>query len=534
MRKVLAESRDKNSFLKLLLDETLCIGTVYAPEEWVRQAGGINQKLGAKRKYELLLRIAETHGFEIRQQDDSPDCNETALEDEVDEISAALEADCYIVGKYSAILQETGYFEAAVTGILRQGRQEGMEDDIICYLEKMIGHSREYDLFEEAVGPILIYKGSDVCNNMLNVFAEQLGQALEAKGQRVWYFDGQKESPDALTGYIGKYFKAIIGIQNYLFHVKMADGVTYLHERIKGPKLHLILDHPIWLKRQLEHDYGDFYVLSHDRNYVRFVEQYYGKRAIHFPIPGILRENGQCEKKYEITFVGSMGDYREQLQVIRQMEAPDRYLANRFLLVMRRETKASSEEAFEKAFSFYEELYAGEDKTEVFYRMRNVIYLVMDYYRYRILKTILDGGIKLDVFGDFWTDSLLKDHPGLICHPSVSVEESLEIFSQSRLSLNVMSWHKDGFTERAANIMLSHAVLVTDWTAYIAENYRDGEELQMFELDRLEELPGKIKTLLENRSLQQQIAEAGYQKTLQCHTWERRAEELLNFLEDMQ
>jgi len=533
MKKRLVEAQGENLFLELLLDETLCEGTVFVPEEWVREAGGIHPRLGAKRKYELLLRIAEKHGFLI-EEDKTADRNGCiVLEDEQDEPLECLKTDCYIVGKYSGILQESGYFEAAVSGIIEQSRAYGIEKEILLWLEQMIGQNRAFDILEEAVSPVLIYKGTDVCNNMLNIFAEQFGQSLEKMGQRVEYFDEQKEPLETLTKYIGRHFKAVFGVQTYLFGIKMADGVTYLHEKIKGSKLHLILDHPIWLKQQLECNYEDFYVLSHDRNYVRFVERYYGKRAIHFPIPGMIREMQVSEKKYEVTFVGSMGDYRQQMQVIREMSASDRYLANRFLLIMRKERGLSAEQAFDRAFSFYQDRYAEEDKIEVFYRMRKMIYLVMDYYRYQILKTILDSGIRLDVFGDFWRDSVLKDHPNLICHPSVTVEESLEVFAQSKVSLNVMSWHKDGFTERVANIMLAHAVLVTDRTSYLEENYNNGEELLMFSLENLKELPKKIRDVLENEEMQRRIAEAGCRKTLQEHTWEKRTEEILEFLETL-
>lgn len=530
--RILVENPEGNSFLSLLLDETLCEGALWIPKAWIKEAGGVNPKLGAKRKYELLLRIAEKHGFLVcatqKEQQEY-----VLFEDESEIPVEALKTDCYLIGKYSGVLQQSGYFEAAITGLLEQARMVGMENEIISYLEKMLRHDREYDLLEEAVSPVLIYKGTEVCNNVLNVFAEQLGNALERKGIIVEYFDGEKDSLDVLAGYIGRHFRAVIGIQTYLFQVKLADEVTYLHEKIKGPKLHLILDHPIWLKQQLLHNYPDFYVLSHDRNYVRFIENDYGKTAVHFPIPGIEKQHLHCEKKYDFTFVGSMGNYKEQLQAIRELKKPDRYLANRMILIMRREKNLSAEQAFEKALLQYEASFAGEDKTEIFYRMRKVIYLVMDYHRYQILKTILDSGIKLDVFGDFWKDSLVGDHPNLICHPSVSVEESLAIFAQSKLSLNVMSWHKDGYTERIANIMLGKAVLVTDETTYLTEHYQNQKELLMFSLDRLEELPKQIKQILGDESLQKQIAEAGYQKTKEQHTWEKRAEELIDFLQEL-
>ena len=48
---------------------------------------------------------------------------------------------------------------------------------------------------------------------------------LEQKGNPVEYFDEQKEPLENLTRYIGRYFKAVFGVQTYLFQVKMADGV---------------------------------------------------------------------------------------------------------------------------------------------------------------------------------------------------------------------------------------------------------------------------------------------------------------------
>ena len=156
----------------------------------------------------------------------------------------------------------------------------------------------------------------------------------------------------------------------------------------------------------------------------------------------------------------------------------------------------------------------------------------MDYYRYQILKTILDYGIKLDVFGDFWKSSVFADYPNLICHSGVTVEESLEVYARSKVSLNIMSWHKDGFTERVANIMLAHTVLLTDKTTYLEENYVNGKELVMFSLDEIEKLSELIKRVSGQGQLEQ-IAEAGYQKTLKRHTWEYQTEELLKALDEI-
>lgn len=49
MIKRLTGTDRKDSFLELLLDETLCAGKIMVPETWVREAGGFNPKLNAKK-----------------------------------------------------------------------------------------------------------------------------------------------------------------------------------------------------------------------------------------------------------------------------------------------------------------------------------------------------------------------------------------------------------------------------------------------------------------------------------------------------
>ena len=42
---------------------------------------------------------------------------------------------------------------------------------------------REYYRIDDMTKPVLIYKGDDICHNVLTVFAEQFGAALEQEGR---------------------------------------------------------------------------------------------------------------------------------------------------------------------------------------------------------------------------------------------------------------------------------------------------------------------------------------------------------------
>ena len=179
--------------MNLLLDETICAGTVAVPREMVRLAGGVNKRLGAKQKYELLLRIAAEMPVELEETDEDACGQENMLvfddAEEPENSGCGWRTDCYVLGKYSAQLQEAGYFNAAIEAVLAEAQMEGRYEETVSYLEGMIGHKEEYYRIDEAAQPILIYKGDPVCYNILTIFAEQLGAALERRGERVLYFD---------------------------------------------------------------------------------------------------------------------------------------------------------------------------------------------------------------------------------------------------------------------------------------------------------------------------------------------------------
>ena len=532
MSRILKQASEGIPFLELLLNENLCEGTIWIEKELAVQVGGVNTRLEAKRKYELLIRVAREIPVELVDAEEVQGKCCIKLEDDDAALSEACgwKTDCYVAGKYSGELQKNGVFDAVVQAILTEAAAAGRQEETLGFLEQMLRREEVYWSIAEGSRPILIYKGDDVCHNVLNVFAEQFGAALTRIGKKVIYFDCGREEIGALTGYMHQHFQAVIGVQSYLFSVKMKDEVHYLHEYIYGPKYNFIFDHPVWMRQHLLHRYPDFYVLTHDENYVAFIKRYFGREAILFPPAGMISEEaGESQRIYDITFVGTWGNYWNEVLLIHQMERKKRFIASSFLLKMRRCPDITAEQALAEVLAERGIQICDADFLDLLYELRRVIYCVMHYYRDRVLRSILESGLRLDVFGDSWESCPLNRFPNLVCHPNVTVEESLKIWKQSKLSLNVMSWHKGGFTERMANIMLAGAVLVTDATTYLDGRYGE-EDLLSFRLLERDGLPGRIKCLLEDDALRQKLAENGRQKTLREHTWDKRAEEFAELL----
>lgn len=533
--KILKQDPAGISFMEILLDETICQGTIAVPWELAVQSGGYNQRLKAKRKYELILRIAVKGPVDfIEQELDTKQEKYLIVYEQETEESAddRWKADCYVIGKYSSQLQESGFFDQAVSDMLQLAENEGHLQQTLDYLEQMIRHGNSYDFIDSGSRPVLIYKGDPVCHNVLTVMAEQFGNALEQLGIPVIYFDCEKEEVKEVTKYTYQYFRAIVGVQSYMFSIRQKDEIHDLHDVIYGPKYNFVFDHPLWFQHHLKHHLKQFYILTNDSYYQRFYQKYYKKEAVFFPPAGIVPKDGSCrERIYDMTFVGEYGDYWNELLIIHQMERSRRFLANHFLLVMRRNPQLTAEEALMQTLSSRQITLTEQEFLDLFYELRRVIFCVMNYYRDRVLRVILKSGLSLHVFGNSWSRSpLTMRYSNLICHPDVSVEQSVAVWQQSKLSLNVMSWHKSGFTERMAGIMLAGAVLVTDHTQYLPGRY-DSSDLLCFHLERLQELPAQIMRLLGNEQKRKIIAENGRMKTLSEHTWKKRAEQFLTLLE---
>ena len=155
---------------------------------------------------------------------------------------------------------------------------------------------------------------------------------------------------------------------------------------------------------------------------------------------------------------------------------------------------------------------------------------VISYFREKVIKTILDAGITLTVYGDSWKNSPFAGYSNLEILPEVTPADSLKEYASARLSLNVMAWHKAGFTERIANSMLNRSVVVSDRTTCLEEQYEDGGEILLFDLGHLDELPDRIRELLDNDGERSKMAKRAYERAVAEDTWDERARLLADYI----
>jgi glycosyltransferase involved in cell wall biosynthesis len=168
---------------------------------------------------------------------------------------------------------------------------------------------------------------------------------------------------------------------------------------------------------------------------------------------------------------------------------------------------------------------ADNELLNVIEKLHYIDMMAVSYYREKTVKTLVDAGFKVTLYGTGWEVCDWIDNENLDYRGRVSADEIVDLMYDSKIVLNTMTWFKDGTHDRVFNGMLAGAVAVTDSSIYMKENFTDNE-LVMFELEDIDKLPHIINDLVTDKYKMQKIADEGRKKALQFHSWEKRADEL--------
>lgn len=153
-------------------------------------------------------------------------------------------------------------------------------------------------------------------------------------------------------------------------------------------------------------------------------------------------------------------------------------------------------------------------------------------YRAAVIRALADSGIKVHTFGAGW--NLLEcSHPeNIIQAGNVDSQKCLDVISQSKISINVMPWFKDGAHDRIFNSMLNGALCVSDGSKYLREEFTDGEDIAFFDLKAIDKVPELVLKYLSDEDRLSHVAENGYSRCARRHTWSERARSLHELFEN--
>lgn len=298
----------------------------------------------------------------------------------------------------------------------------------------------------------------------------------------------------------------------------------------------IMVDHPLYYFKQLRKGIPKLVTFCVDRQHVAYMHRFYPEIPCFFlPLAGNVLPNQEIgdmgipyqERAYDVAFIGNhvfLPNMRDQLKSQTQ-EYIDFY--NEILNELKQNPNLPVDATMERFIRREIPNVTDEDIASSEHGMLFLELYIRTWYREKVVRQLVDSGMKVHAFGKQW-EQLQCEHPeNLIASGRMmNSMECVEVLRNSKIALNVMPWFKDGAHDRIFTAMLNGAVSVTDDSIYLNEILSDGKNTMFYYLDRLDELPDRVKGLLARPEKAMAMVREAYAFANQSHTWEQRALEL--------
>ena len=489
--------------------------------ELFNKTGNFNERLGDGSNREFLCRAA------LECEPMFLECSDVEWKHAYGE--SRFYTNAYLLARYVKQLTDEGRMEAMLNTYMAYARDRGYQ----AYFEKVLGELLEPDqtMYQKiylATAPIFIIRGSDICYGVLSTFADQLARALRRRGQRVITTEGSDTDADCIDMLHREYFRAIIGFQAAIL-------LKPVFHDIRGKRFEFWFDHPIFFHSLLDQMDTPVTFLCQDEDHADYINRMCQKGyGIQFP-PAVESETGISQKKlYDISFMGSYFAEKQLWAVVNDMGDELGKLAREVANYLLDHPNQNYNEVIEMFLGQYPQVTEQYPYEVILEHLWEACRIAPCTYRNRVIRCILDAGYELHVYGESWDNYPKQEGDRLICHDKIAPKDIPRVVGKSKISLNIMSWHKAGMTERIMEIMMGGSICLTDETRYLRKHFIQFEDIAMFRLDALEQLPALIDRLLGDDALRQKITENAYQKVMDEHTWDTRTEQFLDLLKEME
>lgn len=297
-------------------------------------------------------------------------------------------------------------------------------------------------------------------------------------------------------------------------------------------------DHPIWHDKRLEFADKDTIVLYGDMDNANYVKKYYPNVGrVEYTEPSymtFLDDNiAYADRRFDVVFTGSYNDPNKIYEKICHMfDGTILMFVDHFIQKLIDYPNKTYEEALKETLVDYGQQDIEENQ---FNELAGEFYLVnqyiRSYFRDKVIREIVQNGIKIHVSGNGWED-FESEYRGNIIVESNDWYTAKKMIANAKISLNIMPWFKSGFNDRGVISLLSGSVLLTDTSRYINEHFVDMENIAIFELSKLETVSERIKFLLEHGDISAAIAERGRKIAQQEYLRDDVSKSLVSILQE--
>lgn len=373
----------------------------------------------------------------------------------------------------------------------------------------------------------------------LEYFSYQMGKTFVEMGYQVFYYDLKNEVQSART--LRKFIRvgetALVtfnfeGLEKEPGVYKQ--GIGYIWDEYQIPCYNIVVDHPYYYHDRLNDLPKRYHHISIDKYQEAYFKEFYPEfhHEGFLPLAGTELVNDE-EKAIRHMDIVMTGNYTPPSFCEPHINwINEEYAA--FYRGIIKDLMEHPNQTVEAAELRHCEREMGKTPyDEIRIAMHRMIFIdlyVRNYWRGVAVKTLVDAGFVVDVFGKGWDELVCEKPENLHIHPQITSEECLQKLKQAKISLNVMPWFKDGAHDRVFNSILNGAVCVSDKSKYLCEELAEGEGVCYYDLSDLASLPQIVQDLLQDECKMQEILEKGAPKVRKYHTWNVRAKEIAKWL----
>ena len=368
----------------------------------------------------------------------------------------------------------------------------------------------------------IFYDSKNICYGTLNFFASQVEETLKKYGVETEQIERMNSS------IVQKHFDAFIGFNSPLTTLRMDDG-TYIMDFFQCPFFNILVDPPYYHNIALNYHMKNLYCIFLDEEHVEYCKRYYSpckSVEMGYLIGPIGNEIPYEERKIDVLFTGGLYNF-EEIKEEFLSETDSKVASDLFHYLIECGMNYPEYSTVELVKLWLEEHNCEINAHDLNMLMelvgRKAEYYLRGYYREKVVTALLESGLKLHVAGGGWERLPVKEEykENLIQMGSLDMQQTGDITANSKILLNVMPWFKNGIHDRIPTAMHNGAVCVTDSSTYIDSKFQDMENIVLYNLKEIDELPSKVKWLLDNSIEAKKIAEAGQQKAAFEYTWDR-------------
>lgn len=379
----------------------------------------------------------------------------------------------------------------------------------------------------------------------LDLFTYELKHEFDILGYESMIFDvrDMAQGLQELSVFASKPVKAVITFNNLGFNMEFRAGRN-LWEELNIPCINILMDHPFCYRNALDNAPANSIVLCTDRNHMRYLQRFYPQ----IPITGYLPHAGKelpgektpiAGRNIDVLYAGNLSKSFVN-NIMPDLSKYTSFDAGVLCRLAYEDVVAhpfkTTEQALEEALLAEGIKLPDSELKNIIADLHFVDLYAVSYYREKTVQSLAEHGLNVRIYGAGWESCPWIQLPNVNFCGKIPAEEVVAKMQDAKIVLSTMTWFKDGTHDRVFNGMLQGAVAMTDTSGYMKEEFcgtrcgegsqGDNRELVFFELEELERLPQLAKEVLDNPGLAQQIADRGYAKARQYHTWKVRALEL--------